>query len=106
MEFTETQLEALFQAKLLGEEGNGFVPVEEAASECDQLVDANWLQTSGPPRAAVRRFAPRSCPSALAGLQNGCNPARKPLWNAGKARTGGCRRRAARADPAASGGDG
>lgn len=44
MEFTEVQKEALFEAKLRYPK-EGFVPVDEAFSECEELVDANWLRT-------------------------------------------------------------
>ena len=43
MEFTETQLEALFTAKALAPKG--FVPVEDAVPELEQLVEATWLRT-------------------------------------------------------------
>jgi hypothetical protein len=43
MEFTDIQLEALFTAKMLAREGKAFVPVEDAADDCEELADADWL---------------------------------------------------------------
>ena len=51
MEFTETQLEALFTAKALAPKG--FVPVEDAVPELEQLVEATWLRTEAIENARV-----------------------------------------------------
>jgi hypothetical protein len=43
MEFTPTQLEALYVAKACASKGEAFVPHEEFTEECDELVEAGWL---------------------------------------------------------------
>lgn len=65
MEFTDTQLEALFQAKQLGEKGKGFVPVEEALPECEELADANWLRTEKKDNGDLAFFWTQQAETAL-----------------------------------------
>jgi hypothetical protein len=43
MDFTDTQLEALYAAKVCASEGKAFVPHDEFIEECDELVEAGWL---------------------------------------------------------------
>jgi hypothetical protein len=43
MDFTDTQLEALYAAKVCAAEEKAFVPHDEFIEECDELVEAGWL---------------------------------------------------------------
>jgi hypothetical protein len=64
MEFTEVQKEALFQAKRLYPD-KGFVPVEDAVPECEELVDANWLRTEKKENGDVAYFLTQRAEAAL-----------------------------------------
>ena len=63
MEFTETQLEGLFTAKALAPKG--FVPVEEAVPELEQLVEATWLRTEDQDNGDVSFFWTQQAETAL-----------------------------------------
>jgi hypothetical protein len=65
MEFTEIQKEALFQAKRLYPKGKGFVPVEEAVSDCEELVDASWLRTETEENGDVSYYWTQQAETAL-----------------------------------------
>lgn len=43
MQFTDTQLEVLFNAWALNTRESGFVPSDEALDDCEQLREAGWL---------------------------------------------------------------
>ena len=49
MDFTETQLEILFNAWVLAREGNGQVIADDAYPDAHRLAEAGWLE---------RRFEP------------------------------------------------
>ena len=63
MEFTGTQLEGLFTAKALAPKG--FVPVEEAVPELEQLVEATWLRTEDQDNGDVSFFWTQQAETAL-----------------------------------------
>ena len=63
MDLTGTQLEALFTAKALAPKG--FVPVEEAVPELEQLVEATWLMTEEQDNGDVSFYWTQQAKTAL-----------------------------------------
>jgi hypothetical protein len=63
MDLTDTQLEGLFTAKALAPKG--FVPVEEAVSELEQLVEATWLRTEEQENGDLSFFWTQQAETAL-----------------------------------------